>query len=265
MCDDDPPTDLTVALASLPLVEVDPDKHFVKRGGTRARSGTCSSVKEAPVQACQCRLTHTIQPLGRSSNGELVLEKLNSSPDTSFWHCQNHRHLQPLDPAASLRAYDLFIRLGLFIAICASTICSSLQTLPTPLSAISRGDGEILWHLRFLFRQPVLDAVSTEKSDIYDLGQVIKGMRYGNAPMTNLVEWPVHPPLSGIVETCTRELPHERPNLEEQRIMVEGINAADSGKIRRALCECETIACPHFCKYISSASYIIEFFPLIYT
>ena len=60
------------------------------------------------------------------------------------------------------------------------------------------------------FRQPVLDAVSTEKSDIYDLGQVIKGMRYGNAPMTNLVEWPVHPPLSGIVETCTRELPHER-------------------------------------------------------
>ena len=48
-------------------------------------------------------------------------------------------------------------------------------------------------------RQPILNAGWIEKSYIYDLGYVIKGMIYGNSPITNLVEWRVPTPLDAIV------------------------------------------------------------------
>lgn len=44
---------------------------------------------------------------------------------------------------------------------------------------------------------------------------------YGNAPITNLVEWEVPSPLDKIVEACTRVLPVERPSLDEVRHMME--------------------------------------------
>jgi serine/threonine protein kinase len=37
-------------------------------------------------------------------------------------------------------------------------------------------------------RRPILDAGWTEKSDIYDLGNVIKNTVYGNVPITKVVE-----------------------------------------------------------------------------
>lgn len=89
-----------------------------------------------------------------------------------------------------------------------------------------RGNEEIVWRPRF----PAIlfwTLIGPKKSDIYDLGHVIKGVVYGNAPITNLVEWPVLPPLSSIVEACTRESPYERPSLEELYIMVDGIDVAD--------------------------------------
>jgi serine/threonine protein kinase len=64
-------------------------------------------------------------------------------------------------------------------------------------------------------KQPVLDAGWTEKSDIYDLGIVIKGMIYGNTPITNLVGWDVPGPLKPVVEACTRTSPADRPSLIE--------------------------------------------------
>ena len=35
----------------------------------------------------------------------------------------------------------------------------------------------------------MLDAGWTDKSDVYDIGYLIKVMEYGNAPVINLLEW----------------------------------------------------------------------------
>ena len=72
-------------------------------------------------------------------------------------------------------------------------------------------------------REQVSDAGWTEKSDIYDLGGVIKGMIYGNVPITHSVEWPVPPPLDAVVEACTRQRPEDRLSLDELYATVEQI------------------------------------------
>ena len=70
-------------------------------------------------------------------------------------------------------------------------------------------------------RLSTLQANWTKASDVYDLGVTIKGMVYGNAPITNLVEWKVPAPLDKIVEACTHVLSADRPSLDEIRNMVE--------------------------------------------
>ncbi|KAJ5945995.1 hypothetical protein N7454_002834 [Penicillium verhagenii] len=72
-------------------------------------------------------------------------------------------------------------------------------------------------------REPVLDAGWTEKSDIYDLGYLIKGMIYGKVPVTIVVEWPVPPPLDAVVEASTRDRPEERSSLDDIYAMVDKI------------------------------------------
>ncbi|KAF2022143.1 hypothetical protein BU24DRAFT_488419 [Aaosphaeria arxii CBS 175.79] len=72
-----------------------------------------------------------------------------------------------------------------------------------------------------------LDAGWTAKSDIYDLGDCIKGMVYNNAPITRQVEWPVPPPFESIVEACMRTNPKDRPTLDELQVLVEAIDDGD--------------------------------------
>ena len=70
----------------------------------------------------------------------------------------------------------------------------------------------------------ILAPAFSTATDIYDVGRVvIPQMIYGNAPVTGAVERPVPPPLNKIVEACTRDLPEERPTLDELYAMVERI------------------------------------------
>ena len=69
----------------------------------------------------------------------------------------------------------------------------------------------------------VLQAGWTEKSDVYNLGYVVKGMIYGNVPITYLVEWDVPLPLRAFVESCVRVSAQERPSLDELYAMMERI------------------------------------------
>ncbi|KAL8994461.1 MAG: hypothetical protein Q9188_007058, partial [Gyalolechia gomerana] len=71
---DDPPEDLTAILDLLPVLDVNPDKHFVKTGRyeseirnlLKCQGGSCPGVPISP---------HIIQLLGRSSNGDLIFER----------------------------------------------------------------------------------------------------------------------------------------------------------------------------------------------
>ncbi len=59
--------------------------------------------------------------------------------------------------------------------------------------------------------------------DIYDIGDCIKGMVYANGPITPFVEWPVPPPLQGIVDICQNQKPEDRPTLAALRVLVEDV------------------------------------------
>ncbi|KAI9861046.1 MAG: hypothetical protein M1813_005475 [Trichoglossum hirsutum] len=226
-CEEDTSEDLAAVLASLPVVEVDPDKHFVKKGKyeseirnlLKCQGGSCPGVPISP---------YIIRLLGRSSNDELVFEKFKSRYVLAFVRTLDIYKSWILQLISGLRSLHSFGIVHRDLRI------DNLLFSPDNTNILIC-DLEGQWGNRLapeVSRQPILDAGWTEKSDIYDLGHMIKGMVYGNAPITNLVEWPVPPPLSGIVEACTRELPHERPSLEELCIMVDGINVADSGKIK---------------------------------
>ena len=226
--------DLAAILGSLPVIEINPEKHFVKKckyeseiqNLLKCQGGSCPGAPISP---------HIIQLLGRSLNGELAFEKFKPryvlasirTPDVyKSWILQLISGLQALHSLEIVHR-DLRIDNLLFSPDCTRVIICDLEEQ---------------WENRLapeVSRQPVLDAGWTEKSDVYDLGHVIKEMIYGNAPITALVEWSVPPPFSWIVEACTRELPYKRPNLAELWIMVDRINVAHSGKDNRALRKCE--------------------------
>ncbi|KAI9771509.1 MAG: hypothetical protein M1840_002129 [Geoglossum simile] len=193
--------DLAAVLASLPVVEVDPDKHFVKKGKyeseirnlLKCQGGSCPGVPFSP---------YIIRLLGRSSNDELVFEKFKSRYVLAFVRTLDIYKSWILQLISGLRSLH---SLGI---IHRDLRIDNLLFSPDNTNILIC-DLEGQWGIRLapeVSRQPILDAGWTEKSDIYDLGHMIKA--------------------------CTRELPHERPSLEELCIMVDGINVADSGKIK---------------------------------
>ncbi|KAI1428758.1 kinase-like domain-containing protein [Xylaria sp. FL1777] len=211
--------DTSNALATLPIVVVDPNQHFVKRGKYTSeihnliacQGGSCPGTRRSP---------HVIQLLGKSSQGELVFEKLVPRYVLAAVHpLSTYKNwiLQLVDGLCYLHSLDivhrdlridnlLFSRDGSHLVIC---------------------DLESRWGNRLapeVSRLPTLEANWTKASDVYDLGVTIKGMLYGNAPITHLVEWKVPAPLDKIVEACTRVLPGDRPSLHEIRNMIETLN-----------------------------------------
>lgn len=193
-------------------MQVDPNKHFVKKSKyiseiqnlLKCQGGSCSGVSKS---------AHIIQLLGKSPNGELVFEKFNpryilaavySLPVYKTWILQIVDGLRCLHSLTIVHR-DLRIDNLVFAADTSRLLICDLE---------SRSGNRLAPEIS---RQPILNAGWTEKSDIYDLGYVIKGMIYGNAPM---VEWPIPPPLDAIVTSCTHISPKERPSLDELFAMV---------------------------------------------
>lgn len=131
---DDDAESVNEALATLPEMQVDPNKHFVKKSKyvseiqnlLKCQGGSCPGVPKS---------AHIIQLLGKSPSGELVFEKFTSS--------------QPCIPNRCIRlgfcrlstGYAVFTLLQLFIVISASTTWSLLLAPPACLSAILKVGG----------------------------------------------------------------------------------------------------------------------------
>lgn len=65
------------------------------------------------------------------------------------------------------------------------------------------------------------DAGWSGRSDIYEIGPLIKGWVYANVPINTLIEWPVPLPLDAIVEACMKVVPEQRPSLDVLYRMIE--------------------------------------------
>lgn len=196
---EDDSEDTSSALSALPEIPVDPDRHFVKTARYR------SEVQN--LLACQggfCpgmpRSAHVVPLFGKSHAGELVLERFTP------------RYL--LAAVHPLSAYQTWILQVIEGLRCLHSLGIVYRDLRIDNLVFSRDGSRLLlchlesrWGNRLapeILKQPILDAGWTAKSDIYDLGMTIKGMIYGNAPITSLVDWNVPPALDAIVAACTR-------------------------------------------------------------
>lgn len=215
---DDDSEELDTILAALPIVEVDSSKHFVKKGKYKSeisnllecQGGSCPGVPKS---------AHIIQLLGKSPEGKLVFEKFKSRYVLGYIY-----------PLAVYKDWLLQIISGMkklhFLGIIHRDLRIDNIVFSADTSRVLICDLEGRWGNRLapeVSREPVLDAGWTEKSDIYDLGYLIKGMIYGNVPITMAVEWFAPPPLAAVVEACTRSKPEERPSLDDLYAMVEKI------------------------------------------
>ncbi|KAI1399452.1 kinase-like domain-containing protein [Hypoxylon fuscum] len=204
----------------LPLLDVDTAKHFVKKGKYRSE---VENLLKCQGGSCpgEPKSHHLIRLLGKSQNGELVFEKLlpcqfvirkfTALDDIKRWV------LDIIDALSCLHSLGIVHR-DIRIDNCLFSNDGKRLVLC---------DLESRWGQRsppeIATRGRLDDAGWSTKSDIYCVGECIKCMVYGNAPITNYVDWPVPPPLDAIVAACMRRSPEERPSLDELRGMLENI------------------------------------------
>ncbi|KAJ5833606.1 hypothetical protein N7474_001917 [Penicillium riverlandense] len=217
---EDDSEDLTPILARLPEIEIDPSRHFRKKGKylsevenlLKCQGGSCPGTPLSP---------HTIKLLGKSPAGELVFEKLDPRYFALGRFCSIAIYKQwILHIIAALKVLhslgivhrDLHIENLLFSTYGQTLVLADLESRWGQRSAPE------------IVLEDTLDSHWTEKSDIYDIGVVIKCIIYANIPMTAEVEWPVPPPFDRIVEVCMRTDPAQRPELNELEAMVESIS-----------------------------------------
>ncbi|TQN65275.1 Mitogen-activated protein kinase kinase kinase mom-4 [Colletotrichum shisoi] len=211
--------DLGQILERLPVVQVDDGKHFTKQ--SRYKSEVRNLLK---CQGESCpgspASEHIIQLLGKSPAGKLVFEKFKP----------RYLVLGQVHALSTYLAWVLQLISGLKSLHLLDIVHRDLRidnlVFSDDYSKIIIIDMESHWGIRQapeLSRDPNVDPGWTEKSDIYDLGNVIRHMVLGNAPITDQVEIPVVSPLDRIVEACTSPSPEKRPSLEELHQMVSEI------------------------------------------
>ena len=218
---EDDSEDISGALARLPQVAADPRTHFLKKAKYRSeiehliacQGGRCPGVPQSD---------HVVQLLGKSAGGELVFERMdNFVPLCSIYPLARYKTwiLHLIDGLQCLHAHGIIHR-----------------DLRFDNLVFSPDDGRLLicdlegrWGNRVapeVSREPKVEGGRygwTEKSDIYDLGQVIRDMVYGTCPLTSVVERKIPLPLEEIVNSCTCAAPADRPSLEELHDMVSKI------------------------------------------
>lgn len=212
--------DVSELVSKLPLVSVDPEKHFVKKSKYRSEIENLIKCQDDSVPG-NPRSPNVIQLLGRSTNGELVFQKLS--------YCW--RTLGRFSSLAFYKSWILQLINGLDCLHSVDIVHRDLRAE----NLVFSDDGQHLvvcdleshWGQReapeVAFQGGLEDSGWTPRSDIYDIGNCIKSMVYANGPITPFIEWPVPPPLQAVVDACMRPRPEERPTLAELSIMVREI------------------------------------------
>ncbi|KAI9833232.1 MAG: hypothetical protein M1826_000145 [Phylliscum demangeonii] len=216
---EDDSEDLTEALAPLPIITPDPALHFVKKGKYRSeienllkcQQGACPGLPLSPS---------IVRLLGRSPDGELVLEK-------------HKLHYFGMFPCRSVAVYKRWIKQFIAALQCLHSLGIVHRDIKLANLLFSADGARLIicdlegrWGQYFapeIMYNNGLEAGWTEKSDIYDLGVFIRHLIYGNNPINRQVKWPVPPPFDDFVAACTRAAPEDRPTLEQLSDIVDRI------------------------------------------
>ncbi|KAI1186420.1 kinase-like domain-containing protein [Nemania serpens] len=216
---DDDSENLDDLIDGLPLLDIDPTMHFLKRGKYRSeienllkcQGGSCPG---EPISHNIIRL------LGKSQSGDLVFEKLRECyyvSQVSTLHRFKRWILDMIDALTCLHSLGIVHR-DLHISNCLfSNDGKQLVVCDLESRWGSYCPPEIATDT------PADEAGWTIKSDIYCIGECIQSMIYSNRKPHKYVEWPVPAPLDAIVKACMQNAPEERPSLGELRAMVESI------------------------------------------
>jgi serine/threonine protein kinase len=230
--------DVSDLLAPLPLVDVNPDKHFVKQPKYRSEIENLVLCQGGQVPGTPLSPS-IIQLLGKSADGKLVFDIFVTSAFTlgRFSSLATYKSwvLQLIDCLEALHSVGIvhrdfradnfvFSRDGRRLVIIDLDSRWGVRAAPeiAPIGGLD-------------------DSGWSTKSDIYDIGNCTKSMVYANQPIPFFVEWPVPAPLQAIVDTCMRPNPQDRPTLAQLRSLVEGIEdsngavEADAGALAEPL------------------------------
>lgn len=210
--------DVSALVAELPVVDVDPEVHFVKQAKYRSEIENLIKCQGGTVPGRPLS-PHVIQLLGRSADGKLVFRKFVRSAST----------LGHFSSLATYKSWILQLIDGLSALHSVGIVHRDLRADNFVFSQDGQHliliDLESRWGVRaapeILPNGGLHDSGWSIKSDVYDIGNCIKSMVYANQPITFFVEWPVPFPLQAVVDACMRSCPEERPSLTELRVMVE--------------------------------------------
>ncbi|KAB8356454.1 hypothetical protein FH972_024037 [Carpinus fangiana] len=214
--------DVTAQLALLPLVSVDPQKHFLKKPKYASEINN-----QLLCQGGLCPGTplclNIVQLLGKTNDGRLVFPKYKTRQNSLIrvhaldtyksWILQILRSLQTLH-GLGIAHRDLRIDNMVWSHDDRTLFLCDLEGRWGNFGAPE------------LLKNASLDAGWSPATDIWDLGSCIKGLLYGNAPINHYVEeeaWKVPAPFTTIVEACEQKDPKQRPALDELMRMVEAI------------------------------------------
>jgi hypothetical protein len=220
---DDDTDDISDELALLPTIEVDKDKHHLKKGKYKSeiqtllkcQGGTCPGRSLSP---------YVISLFGKSKDGELVFEKLSPQYPILFQFCSVAvykrwiQHLvQGLGALHSIGIVHLDIHTGnvLFTADGQKLVLANLERRWG-----QRNAPEIAW-------DDGIDSGWTVKLDIFEIGTLIRWMIYANAPRTKQIDWPVPAPFDKIADACQRADPQAQPTLDEISAMLDPIDDSE--------------------------------------
>lgn len=220
----DAPEDPTDMVESLPIIEkLDDSKHYTRRAKHRSeisnhlrcQGGSCPGTPISP---------HITRLLGKSPEGQLVFEKLlfgevfeafDRLHDYKLWI------LQLISGVKALHSLGIIHR-----NLCLDNVYFHYGESNEPelvIGGISGQGGND--DAPEIPSQLVLDSDFNEKTDIYDIGEVITSLVYGDLPITKAVYRELPYPLQGIVDACQHTSPELRPGLNSLQMMVEKIQA----------------------------------------
>lgn len=215
--------DVSAEIVQLPLVSTINDTHFLKKPKYKSeidnllacQGGSCPGTPLCP---------NIIQLLGKTPDGRLVFPKYTTRP----------KIVGQVYPLETYKSWLVQILHGLKVLHGLGIVHRDLRIDNLVWSHDARTvlicDLESRWGNRQapeVLRNSSLDAGWSPASDIWDLGNVIKGLLYGNAPINNFVEeeWEVPSPFADIVEACQRTDLMERASVEELLRMAGAIES----------------------------------------